>query len=78
MPTKRSQAKNTGSKANPKASTSQPPSKKAKGSTPKILKEKTVAPEHAAEGRSTDSDSLAEASGNDIGYVSDITEHSFG
>ena len=78
MPPKRSQTKNTGSKASSKASTSQPPSKKAKGLTPKIVEKKTVAPEHAAERHNTDSDSIAEESGDDIGHVSDIPKHSFG
>lgn len=73
MPPKRNQPKSTFNKANPKTFTSQPPSKKAKGSTPSIPKEKTIAPEHTDEGHSTDSDG-----GNDIGYVTDITEHSFG
>lgn len=78
MPPKASQKKNTGSKANPKASTSQPPSKKAKGSQVKIIKEKTIAPEEPEEGHSTDSDVSLEAEGDDVGYVTDITEHSFG
>lgn len=82
MPPKKNQSK-TGTKANPKASTSQSSHAKAKKSVPKKPEEKTVAPSSPKEGHSTDSDSSVDSQNNDHDYNDDqhekdsLTSHEF-